>query len=130
MVAAEASKVYGDDDPDFTAEVLGLLGEDTADLIDFTLSRSAGEDAIVHSDGFEPQESGYAITPAGQTIQGNYRVEYQPASFTIEPREVEVTSASATKVYDGSALTAPSAEVTSKRGFQAGEVPTYDFTGE
>ena len=72
-VTAEAkSKTYGEADPDLTATVTGLKGEDTAALIAYTLSRAEGEDV-----------GSYAITPTGDAVQGNYDVVYVSANLTI-----------------------------------------------
>ncbi|MDO4889815.1 MAG: MBG domain-containing protein [Coriobacteriaceae bacterium] len=122
VTAADASKVYGEPDPEFTATVDGLVAGVSADAIAFTVGRSAGEDASA-------SDAGYAITPAGETIQGNYRITYVLGTLGIEPRPVEVTSGSAEKAYDGLPLYARTAEVTGGEGFLDGEEPAYLFTG-
>ena len=72
-VTAEAkSKTYGETDPELTATVTGLKGEDAAALIAYTLSRAEGEDV-----------GSYAITPSGEATQGNYDVVYVSANLTI-----------------------------------------------
>ena len=69
VTANEASKNEGEDDPELTATVIGLFGEDT---IDYTLTREPGE------------ETGeYVIAAAGAETQGNYRVNYVPGMFEI-----------------------------------------------
>ena len=122
--------MYGEADPAFTAQVSGLLGGDAEDVIDYTLARNAGEDAHTGGSGdLEPLSEGYVIVPHGAAVQGNYQITFHTAAFSIEPRPVEVTSASAVKVYDGTALTAHDAEVTSELDFLPGEAPAYTYTG-
>ena len=70
VTAADASKTYGAKDPELTATVEGLVGEDT---IKYTLSREAGEDVKT-----------YAITASGEKTQGNYTVTFVNGTFTIE----------------------------------------------
>jgi hypothetical protein len=54
VTADAATKVYGEEDPVFTGTVAGLLNGESEDLIDYTMSRQAGEDVGT-----------YTITPAG-----------------------------------------------------------------
>ena len=82
VTADAASKVYKAADPQFTAQVSGLLGEDT---VTYTVSRpGAGEEAneLV---GSYPK----AIVPAGEKEQGNYTVSFVPADFTITGDPIE-----------------------------------------
>ena len=85
VTADEKSKVYGDADPDFTATVEGLIGEDT---VAYTLSRSEGEDV-----------GDYAITPAGEAEQGNYNVTFVPANLLVTRATATVTAEAKTKTY-------------------------------
>lgn len=78
--ANDASKVYGETDPVLTAEVTGLKGDDTADVINYTVTRAQGEDVNT-----------YAITAAGEENQGNYKVNYQPGTFTIGQQSINPT---------------------------------------
>lgn len=74
VTANNASKVYGEADPTFSAEVEGTLNGDT---ITYTVSRpGAGtdEDVKTYKD---------AIVPTGDGEQGNYKVKYVSADFTI-----------------------------------------------
>ena len=91
VTAENKSKVYGEADPELTATVSGLLGEDK---VDYTLSRKAGEDV-----------GEYEITAAGEEVQGNYKVTYEPGKLTITPVTakvtVTITENSATVTYDG-----------------------------
>ena len=74
-VTAEAkSKEYGAADPELTATVEGLVGEDA---ISYTVSRTAGE-AVGE----------YTITPTGEAAQGNYTVSFVAGTLAITPKAV------------------------------------------
>ena len=89
VTANDASKVFGENDPDkFTADVDGLLGNDK---IVFNVKRMAGEDAGT-----------YAIIPSGEKEQGNYEVTYKNGTFTIYKSTALTVSAPDYKgEYDG-----------------------------
>lgn len=89
VTANDASKVFGENDPDkFTADVDGLLGNDK---IVFNVKRMAGEDAGT-----------YAISPSGDSEQGNYEVTYKNGTFTIYKSTALTVSAPDYKgEYDG-----------------------------
>lgn len=74
VTANEASKTEGAEDPELTATVVGLFGEDT---IEYSLSRTEGETVGT-----------YNIEATGEETQGNYRVNYVPGTFTIEGEPV------------------------------------------
>jgi hypothetical protein len=80
-MAEDKTKEYGVADPELTATVAGLIGEDK---IAYTLSRAEGENA-----------GEYAITAAGEAEQGNYSVTYAGAKFTITAANGAVTSPTA-----------------------------------
>lgn len=70
----DATKTVATDDPEFTAEVEGLFGDDA---IDYTIARpGAGTDEAV---GVYQG----ALVAAGETAQGNYVVNFVPGDFTI-----------------------------------------------
>jgi SrtB family sortase len=74
VIAKDAEKQFGAEDPQFTATVTGLLDDDQ---VVYTVSRpGVGKDEAVgtYHD---------AIVPAGEALQGNYVVSYLPANFTI-----------------------------------------------
>ena len=88
--ADDKSKVYGSDDPEFTAtETSGVEGKAKPDnqQIERTMTREAGENV-----------GNYKITASGETTQGNYTVTYKPGTLTItagsrpEDRQLSVTS--------------------------------------
>jgi hypothetical protein len=70
VTANYISKIEGEADPELTATVVGLFGDDT---IEYTLNREPGE---------IPGE--YEIEATGEELQGNYRVNYVAGKFEIE----------------------------------------------
>ena len=58
----------------------------------------------------------------------NYKLTFLPGSLTIAKRSVLLTSQSATKTYDGSALTRPAVTITGD-GFVPGELAKAEATG-
>ena len=88
VTAAPKSKVYGETDPQWTATVSGLISGDAENVITYTLARTAGENVGT-----------YAITPEGETTQGNYNVTYVPANLTITKATATVTANAQTKVF-------------------------------
>ena len=99
--ANDAAKVYGDEDPAFTAAVSGVLEGEDASKISYSISRADGEDAGT-----------YPITPAGEANQGNYTVAYEPGTLTVTPAVFHVGAYSSSKTYDAQPLTGgPSGEV-------------------
>ena len=102
VTANDASKVFGTDDPTLTASVTAVEGDENSGLIDndavtYTVTRAEGEGVGT-----------YAITPAGDAVQGNYSVTYEPATFTITAAGGNVVTADnivggdgLTKIYNG-----------------------------
>lgn len=92
VTADDSSKVYGDEDPVFTAKVEGLVNGESESLINYAVSRTnIDEIAGTYED---------AIAPKGEASQGNYSVTFVPADFTISKRAIEVND-SATFEYSG-----------------------------
>ena len=58
----------------------------------------------------------------------NYKLTFLPGTLTIAKRSVLITSQSATKTYDGSALTRPAVTITGD-GFVPGELAKVEATG-
>ncbi|MBQ7604484.1 MAG: InlB B-repeat-containing protein [Clostridia bacterium] len=79
VTAVNGSKIWGNSDPALTATVTGLRNGDAESVISYTLSREAGENV-----------GSYAITPAGDDVQGNYNVTYVPATFIIESATAKI----------------------------------------
>lgn len=70
IVKADNKSKYVDaDDPELTATVTGLVGDET---VAYTLSREAGEGV-----------GRYTITPTGEKNQGHYEVTFETGTFTI-----------------------------------------------
>ena len=91
VTADDKTKEYGAADPELTATVAGLIGEDK---ITYTLSRAEGENA-----------GEYAITASGEATQGNYSVTYTGAKFTITKATVGLSWNTETFDYDGTEKT-------------------------
>ena len=93
VTADDASKTYGAGDPELTATVTGLQGNDSADDIQYDVTREDGSNVGT-----------YTITPSGDEVQGNYIVKYATGTFTINPRggiTVTITGHTGTETYDG-----------------------------
>ena len=91
VTARDASKVYGSPDPEFTADVTGLLDNTR---IEYELNRVGGDENVgTYND---------VIVPSGASLQGNYSVTYVPADFTITPSSaLTVIAGGYDGVYDG-----------------------------
>ena len=72
--ADNKTKVYGTTDPELTATVTGIIGDDK---ISYTLSRDKGENIGDH-----------VINVTGNVTQGNYKVEYAPGTLTITRQSI------------------------------------------
>ena len=74
----------------------------------------------------------YDVEFSGSAVGAHNNLYYvtaaNPGKLTITPRKVTLTSASASKVYDGTPLTRPNVKVTGD-GFADGEGATYNVTG-
>ncbi|MBE5789786.1 MAG: hypothetical protein E7325_09075 [Clostridiales bacterium] len=73
--ADNQTKEAGQEDPELTATVTGLIGEDQ---IEYTLERDPGE-----------KPDFYRITATGESTQGNYRVQYISGLLEITGEYVE-----------------------------------------
>ena len=115
---AAASKLYGDPEPEFTGTPSGLVDNADLGVIKYYRTNSTTNNAGEYTN---------AIT-ASYTPNSNYSVTVVPANFTIKKRNVTLTSASDSKVYDGSALTAPTVTVGGD-GFAPNEGAIFTVTG-
>lgn len=70
VTADNQIKEYGEEDPELTANVEGLLNGDT---VGYTIVREEGENS-----GY------YSILPGGETLQGNYAVAFVPGTLRIK----------------------------------------------
>ena len=96
IAANNAGKVFGTEDPELTAEVTGLIGDDS---VSYTLSRGAGEDA-----------GEYGIFVIASAVQGNYMVSVTPAAFTISKADLELSDVTVEGKYNGSAWSGASSQ--------------------
>ncbi|MBR2806203.1 MAG: hypothetical protein IKE18_05415, partial [Oscillospiraceae bacterium] len=88
--ANNSTKVYGDEDPEFSAAVTGTLGSDT---VEYTISRTGDDEDVGTYEG--------VIVPAGEEIQSNYKVTYQNGNFEItRSDELAVTTTDYSGTYD------------------------------
>ncbi|MBQ6968132.1 MAG: InlB B-repeat-containing protein [Lachnospiraceae bacterium] len=78
VTADDKSKTEGEEDPEFTATVTGLVEGESESLISYTFSRILGETVGT-----------YTITPAGKRSQGNYSVTYKEGTLTVLTKQAE-----------------------------------------
>ena len=88
VTAKDNEKSYGDDDPEFTADVTGLKFTDEATVLNYDLTRTTGEDVGT-----------YTITPTGDAEQGNYNVVYKTGTFTIGTAALTIKAENDEKTY-------------------------------
>lgn len=95
VTADDKSKVYGENDPEFTYTAKGLVGDETLEGI--TLARETGNDADI-----------YTITASKDTRKDkNYNITLKNGTFTINKKEVnnpEITITTENIVYTGSEI--------------------------
>lgn len=101
ITVTDASKLYGDADPVFSGNVTGLVNENDLGSVIYFRTNLADKDAGTYVG---------AVT-ASYKANPNYTVTVEPAEFTIGKRTVTLESATASKTYDGTALTAPTVTV-------------------
>ena len=90
VTAENALKAYGEDDPQLTATVSGVVDDYR---VRFGLSRVPGEDV-----------GSYAITASGDEDQGNYSVSFFGGELTIGPASLSAATVEVPdQVFDGSA---------------------------
>ncbi|MBR2699274.1 MAG: hypothetical protein IKE76_11855, partial [Clostridia bacterium] len=88
VTADNKGKTYGEDDPEFTASVTGLKFSDEPTVLNYDLTREAGEDV-----------GEYIITPSGEAEQGNYSVVYETGKFTISTATLTIKVEDDEKTY-------------------------------
>ena len=115
VIADNKSKTYGAADPELTWTAEGLRNNDTEDVLTVSISRADGETV-----------GEYTITPSGAATQGNYTVEYETGTFTINAKTATIAANNDSKTYgdDDPTLTA---EVT---GVLEGDELTYTLSRE
>ena len=101
----DKDKIYGDEDPELTVTVKGLVDGETIPADFFTVYRDAGEDVgtyAIHAD----MPGGTAIigmcakflATASGFDASNYNITVNEGTFTIHPRTVTVTADDKTKL--------------------------------
>lgn len=70
--ADDKMKIIDRTDPTLTATVTGMVEGESENLISYDIGREAGETVGT-----------YVITPTGETVQGNYHVDYETGTLTI-----------------------------------------------
>ncbi|MDB5911145.1 MAG: hypothetical protein JWP34_5262 [Massilia sp.] len=109
VTADNATKIYGDSNPTFTASYSGFVNGDTSSSLGGTLafSTSATNASPVGN---------YAVTPSGLT-SSNYTITFTDGTLAVTKAHLTVTANDATKIY-GQANPALSATIT---GFVNGD---------
>ncbi|MFY8092497.1 MAG: MBG domain-containing protein [Niveispirillum sp.] len=115
VVAANASKLYGDADPVFGFTASGLKGKDTlAGVLSGGLGRVAGEDVGT-----------YAINQGSLTVSNpNYVLAFTPGTLTISPANLSVAALMVTRTYGDADPSLTYSVSGLKRGDNAGAVLT------
>ena len=86
----------------------------TFDGVEYTVSNyranASGTDAGTYSNIVTSDKDGYKVTdPNGNVVTEEFSISVAPGTLTIKPAEATVTAGSATRAYNGSALTAAEA---------------------
>ena len=126
--ADNKTKVYGSADPALTATLTGLV---QGDSVDYTLSRDPGEDVgsyVIHVTVPQQAKRSFFAGLLGATkpANANYKITTVNGTFRITPAPLTITTGSANKVYDGTALTSGTFTVT---GLQRGDSVTITTSG-
>ena len=128
--ADDKTKVYGDKDPELTATIIGLVDGDSIDG-DYIVSREKGEDVgeykITISLPTIEQGAVFTLFKSAQPAASNYEIATEDGTFTITKAPLTISTESATKQYDGTALTKEGATIT---GLVKGETATVTATGK
>ena len=87
----------------------------TFDGVEYTVSNyranASGTDAGTYSNIVTSDKDGYKVTdPNGNVVTEEFSISVAPGTLTIKPAEATVTAGSATRAYNGSALTAAEAK--------------------
>ena len=101
IAVADAEKVYGTEDPDWEIVINGLIGDDAGGTLtvavdgrSYTYKKSEDDAkplfAFEVTRGTGENVGDYAITPSGDTAQGNYTVNFTRGTLTILRAELTV----------------------------------------
>jgi len=134
ITAKDFTTVYNGKSPvveDYTILRLDSNGEYVNGLltdhkIDSYVTLGSGVDAGVYEQF--SMDRAKIVNAKGEDVTSNYYISYKDGTLTINKRSVTLTSASASKVYDGTPLTKPEVTVGGD-GFVDGEGATYNVTG-
>ena len=118
------SKVYDGSPLPTTTDLPSLEGLVDSDIGKVTVSLRSDQLIDVNT---EEVRNKYVIS-WGPVSSENYDIDEQLGTLTVSKRTVILTSANASKDYDGTALTNHTVTV-GGNGWAAGEGATYDFTG-
>jgi len=114
LTIADATKVYGDEDPAFQATADGTIAGDS---LNYTFSREPGEDVGT-----------YSISIAAGS-NPNYAIDVTPGTLTITKRAATVSADDLTKAYDNDSATDPKLTATVD-GAARGDSLDYALTRE
>jgi filamentous hemagglutinin family protein len=90
ITADDFSRLYGEDNPDFTASYAGFIGRDTASIVeDLEFATSATTTSGVRT---------YEIRPFGATAPG-YVIDYVSGSLAVTPAPLTIAAQPATRTY-------------------------------
>ena len=110
IVADDKEVVYGEDLPELTATVTGLIGSDT---IDYSLRIADPDDRLKNAGTYTievilgGQDEQTELNLNAEATQGNYNVTTKDGTLTIDKHKLIIKTDSASKKYDGKALTEP-----------------------
>lgn len=90
VTALDASQIYGDANPLFSASYDGFVAGEDASVLSGTLSFSTG--------GPTSDVGAYAINASGLNT-GNYALTYAPGTLTIDPAPLTITASELSKTY-------------------------------
>ncbi len=96
ITAKDATKVYGDANPEFTANFTGLVNGDTSSVVTGLQFATTATKAS-HVDT-------YTITPFGASAPNYYLLNYVPGTLTVTPAPLIGTLLNVTRQYGGNAL--------------------------
>ncbi|MCR5498282.1 MAG: InlB B-repeat-containing protein [Paludibacteraceae bacterium] len=103
--SGSAEKVYDGD----------VLSEQTVSVISGSL---VGTESFIYSNfanliSADTIENTFSYAPASGTSLSNYNISVQNGSLIVQPRPITLTSATATKIFDGTPLSQPTVTVSS-----------------
>ena len=110
VTAAAKSKTYGAANPELTYTYSGQISGQTPK---FTGALATTVTATTAVGSYDITQGTLVLTDNSTFLAANYKISYTKASLTISKRVITVTASSASKTYDGNALTKNEVKVTS-----------------